>query len=144
MEIIYRALAARDKKRVAATVDTVEIVERAHAGDALALETVECFCGILGAFAGSVALTLGSLGGVYIGGGVALKLGELFTRSSFRARFEAKGRFTHYLENIPTYLITAEYRRSSACRRSSPSSCRTARAARRRPCSNGSARCATR
>ena len=109
MEIIYRALAARDKKRVAATVDTVEIVERAHAGDALALETVECFCGILGAFAGSVALTLGALGGVYIGGGVALKLGELFTRSSFRARFEAKGRFTHYLENIPTYLITAEY-----------------------------------
>ena len=100
---------ARDKKRVAATVDTVEIVERAHAGDALALETVECFCGILGAFAGSVALTLGALGGVYIGGGVALKLGELFTRSSFRARFEAKGRFTHYLENIPTYLITAEY-----------------------------------
>ena len=109
MEIIYRALAARDKKRVAASVDTVEIVERAHAGDALALETVECFCGILGAFAGSVALTLGALGGVYIGGGVALKLGELFTRSSFRARFEAKGRFTHYLENIPTYLITAEY-----------------------------------
>lgn len=80
MEIIYRALATRDKKRVAASVDTVEIVERAHAGDALALETVECFCGILGAFAGSVALTLGALGGVYIGGGVALKLGELFTR----------------------------------------------------------------
>ncbi|WP_175781962.1 bifunctional transcriptional regulator/glucokinase [Burkholderia anthina] len=109
MEIIYRALAARDKKRVAATVDTVEIVERAHAGDALALETVECFCGILGAFAGSVALTLGALGGVYVGGGVALKLGELFTRSSFRKRFEANDRCTHYLANIPTYLITAEY-----------------------------------
>jgi glucokinase len=84
IEIIYRALAARDK-RVAASVDTADIVERAHAGEALALETVECFCGILGSFAGSVALTLGALGGVYIGGGVALKLGELFTRSSFRA-----------------------------------------------------------
>ena len=39
MEIIYRA---PPTKRVAATVDTVEIVERAAT---LALETVECFCG---------------------------------------------------------------------------------------------------
>lgn len=109
IELIYRALAARDKKRVAASVDTPHVVERAHAGDPLALEAIECFCGILGAFAGSLALTLGALGGVYIGGGVALKLGELFTRSSFRERFEAKGRFAHYLSNVPTYLITAEY-----------------------------------
>jgi glucokinase len=109
IELIYRALAARDKKRVSGDVDPAHVVERAHAGDALALEAVECFCGILGSFAGSLALTLGSLGGVYVGGGVALKLGELFTRSSFRARFEAKGRFSTYLENVPTYLITAEY-----------------------------------
>lgn len=94
---------------MAASVDTPHVVERAHAGDPLALEAIECFCGILGAFAGSLALTLGALGGVYIGGGVALKLGELFTRSSFRERFEAKGRFAHYLSNVPPYLITAEY-----------------------------------
>ena len=85
---------------------------------------------ILGAFAGSVALTLGARRRT--SARVALKLGELFTRSSFRARFETKGRFTHYLENIPTYLITAEYPAFSACRRSSRSSCRTARAVRRR------------
>ena len=107
--LIYRALAARDGKHVPADIDTPHVVAQAHSGDALALETVECFCGILGAFAGSIALTLGALGGVYIGGGVALKLGELFTRSSFRERFEAKGRFAQYLANVPTYLITAEY-----------------------------------
>ena len=109
LELIYRALAERDNKHVADHADPAYVVERAHAGDALALETVECFCGILGAFAGSLALTLGALGGVYVGGGVALKLGELFTRSCFRARFEAKGRFSTYLESVPTYLITAEY-----------------------------------
>ncbi len=37
------------------------------------------------------------------------RLGELFARSSFRARFEAKGRFEEYLKNVPTYVITAEY-----------------------------------
>ncbi|CAN0619158.1 putative Glucokinase / HTH-type transcriptional regulator [Burkholderia multivorans] len=107
--LIYRALAARDGKRVPAGADAPHVVAQAQAGDALALETVECFCGILGSFAGSIALTLGALGGVYIGGGVALKLGELFTRSSFRERFEAKGRFAQYLANVPTYLITADY-----------------------------------
>jgi glucokinase len=109
IELIYRALAARDKKRVAPTVDPAYVVDRAHAGDALALEAVECFCGILGTFAGNLAVTLGALGGLYIGGGVVLKLGDLFLRSSFRERFEAKGRFAPYLANVPTYIITAEY-----------------------------------
>jgi glucokinase len=109
IELIYRALAARDKKRVPPTVNPADVVERAHAGEALALEAVDCFCGILGTFAGNLAVTLGALGGIYIGGGVVLKLGDLFLRSSFRRRFEAKGRFEPYLANVPTYLITAEY-----------------------------------
>ncbi|MEM5424119.1 bifunctional transcriptional regulator/glucokinase [Paraburkholderia sp. BR14263] len=109
LELIYRALAARDKKKLPADLGTAEVVQRAHDGDALALETVECFCGILGSFAGNIAMTLGSLGGIYIGGGVVPRLGDLFTRSSFRQRFEAKGRFDTYLSNVPTYVITAEY-----------------------------------
>ncbi|CAM2194007.1 putative Glucokinase / HTH-type transcriptional regulator [Paraburkholderia kururiensis] len=109
IEVIYRALAARDKKRVAASLDTSEVVKRALQGDELSAEAVECFCGILGTFAGNIAMTLGSLGGIYIGGGVVPRLGEFFERSSFRQRFEAKGRFETYLANIPTYVITAEY-----------------------------------
>ncbi|WP_321913920.1 MULTISPECIES: bifunctional transcriptional regulator/glucokinase [unclassified Paraburkholderia] len=109
VELIYRALAARDKKKVSADLNPAEVVKRAHEGEALALETVECFCGILGSFAGNIAMTLGSLGGIYIGGGVVPRLGDLFTRSSFRQRFEAKGRFDTYLANVPTYVITAEY-----------------------------------
>ncbi|WP_322033423.1 bifunctional transcriptional regulator/glucokinase [Paraburkholderia sp. J76] len=109
LELIYRALAARDKKKLAADLGTAEVVQRAHDGEALAVETVECFCGILGSFAGNIAMTLGSLGGIYIGGGVVPRLGDLFTRSSFRQRFEAKGRFDAYLANVPTYVITAEY-----------------------------------
>ncbi|MGF6775503.1 bifunctional transcriptional regulator/glucokinase [Paraburkholderia sp. GAS334] len=110
LEVIYRALAARDKKRVAASVDAPEITRRAlEDNEPLALETVDCFCGILGTFAGNIAVTLGALGGIYIGGGVVPRLGEHFAKSSFRKRFEAKGRFEAYLANVPTYVITAQY-----------------------------------
>ena len=57
--------------------------------------------------AGNLAITLGALGGVYIGGGVVPRLGEFFDRSPFRSRFETKGRFSHYLAAIPTWVITA-------------------------------------
>jgi glucokinase len=109
VEVIYRALAARDKKRVPSNFDTSDVVKRALEGEPLATESVDVFCGILGTFAGNIAVTLGSLGGIYIGGGVVPRLGELFERSSFRARFEAKGRFEAYLQSVPTYVITAEY-----------------------------------
>ena len=107
IEVIYRALAARDKKCV--TFDTSDVVKRALDGEPLAAESVEVFCSILGTFAGNIAVTLGSLGGIYIGGGVVPRLGEFLERSSFRERFEAKGRFESYLKNVPTYVITAEY-----------------------------------
>jgi glucokinase len=109
LEVIYRALAARDKKRAPAVLDPAAVVNRALKGEALAMEVVDCFCGILGTFAGDIAMTLGALGGIYIGGGVVPRLGDVFMRSPFRERFEAKGRFGHYLANVPTYVITAEY-----------------------------------
>jgi glucokinase len=109
IEVIYRALAARDKKRVPSNFDTSDVVKRALEGEPLAAESVDVFCGILGTFAGNIAVTLGSLGGIYIGGGVVPRLGEFFERSSFRKRFEAKGRFEAYLQSVPTYVITAEY-----------------------------------
>ncbi len=83
------------------------ILERGLAGqDALCERTLDSFCAMLGGFAGSVALTLGARGGVYVGGGIVPRLGEAFFQSRFRERFEAKGRFQSYLAGIPTVLIT--------------------------------------
>lgn len=73
-------------------------------------DTINVFCGMLGSFAGNQALTLGALGGVYIGGGVAPQLEELFDKSPFRERFEAKGRFRDYVRPIPTYLLLSHSR----------------------------------
>lgn len=103
----------------------LEAIHRVLSGDSLAapditrqaldgscdacLRTVETFCGILGSVAGNVALTLGATGGMYIGGGIVPRLGPLFARSSFRRRFEDKGRLSPYLARIPTWLITEPY-----------------------------------
>lgn len=86
-----------------------EIVHAARVGDRVAREALTVFSAMLGSVAGDVALTLGSLGGMYIGGGVVKQLGDLFDRDLFRARFLEKGRFNSYLARIPTYLITADY-----------------------------------
>lgn len=109
VELIYRALADR-AGRPGESLAAPEISRRALAGEcALCDETVEAFCGMLGTVAGNLAVTLGAQGGVYIGGGIVPRLGERFARSSFRSRFEQKGRFAGYLGQIPTYVITADY-----------------------------------
>ncbi|WP_137918393.1 glucokinase [Hydrogenophaga sp. 2FB] len=76
-----------------------------HGRHAQALEALKMFCGVLGAVAGNLALTLGARGGVYIGGGVVPRLGTWFDTSPFRERFEAKGRFERYLDDIPVWVI---------------------------------------
>jgi glucokinase len=73
----------------------------------LASDALEMFCGFLGSVAGNLALTLGARGGIYIGGGIVPRFKERFARSSFRARFEAKGRYQSYLQGITTWLIDA-------------------------------------
>ncbi|KQV49318.1 RpiR family transcriptional regulator [Pelomonas sp. Root1217] len=109
LELIYKALADRN----GVTTEPLQapaITQRAlEDGDALCLETLEVFCGLLGTCAANLAVTLGSLGGIYIGGGIVPRLGEYFDRSPFRERFEDKGRFRDYVSAIPTFVITAEH-----------------------------------
>lgn len=71
-------------------------------------EALDIFCGLLGSVAGDLALTLGAYRGVYIGGGIVPQLGSYFEQSSFRERFEAKGRFRHHLEQVPVFVINTE------------------------------------
>jgi len=105
--LIREALAAQ-QGLVFETLEPAGIVERGLAGgDALCLDTLECFAGMLGTVAANLAVTLGARGGIYIGGGVVPRIGAWFGRSPFRARFEHKGRFSGYTAAIPTFLITA-------------------------------------
>ncbi|SFV10671.1 glucokinase [Pseudoduganella namucuonensis] len=109
IELIYRAL-CHHKGVAREEIAVPEIVRRALDGEcALCDEVVEAFCRMLGTVAGNLGVTLGAQGGIYIGGGIVPRLGARFDRSGFRARYEAKGRFSGYLGRIPTYVITAQY-----------------------------------
>jgi glucokinase len=105
MEIIHRALAERNGVAAPARSSPEIIAAALEQHDALCLEVLECFCGMLGSAAANLAVTLGAFGGVYIGGGIVPRLATWFASSPFRARFEAKGRFAGYVAQIPTYVI---------------------------------------
>ncbi|RRJ83972.1 glucokinase [Aestuariirhabdus litorea] len=68
-------------------------------------ETVLRFGAMLGSVAGNLALTLGAGGGLYLGGGIVEKLYPLLQASGFRQRFEDKGRYREYLQQIPTRAL---------------------------------------
>ena len=105
---LYEALCQIDGAASAA-LDPAGVTGAATAGsDPRCVEAVEIFFGFLGSVAGNLALTLGSRGGMYIGGGIIPRLGDWIDRSTFRERFVAKGRFRDYLDGIPTFLIHAE------------------------------------
>jgi glucokinase len=109
LENLYLAIAALDGKAFRERPMAADIARAARAGsDELAAETVRIFNAMLGSTAGSLALTMGARGGVYIAGGIIRQWGPLFDRKLFRHRFEAKGRMRDYLAPIPCYLITAE------------------------------------
>jgi glucokinase len=109
MEIVYRALAHRNGVN-ARTRDSAAIITGAlEEKDALCIETLECFCGMLGSAAANLAVTLGAFGGIFIGGGIVPRLKEWFKTSPFRTRFESKGRFTDYIADIPTFVISTPH-----------------------------------
>ncbi len=109
IELIHRALRAR-AGLASTALSAPEITRRALDGsDAVCAETLDAFCAMLGTAAANLAVTLGAMGGIYIGGGIVPRLGMYFDRSPFRSRFEDKGRFSDYVKAIPTYVITAEH-----------------------------------
>jgi glucokinase len=105
---LRQAIAAL-RKQVIEPIAPDEITRRVLAGeDELCHDAVMVFCSMLGTIAGNLALTLGARGGIYLGGGILPKLDNIFEESSFRTRFEEKGRFASYLASIPCYVIRAE------------------------------------
>jgi glucokinase len=109
IELIYNALADHQGCTNIQPLEAAEITQRAmDNSDSVCTETMEVFCGMLGTAAANLAVTQGAFGGIYLGGGIVPRLGKYFDHSSFRQRFEDKGRFSDYVRKIPTFVITAE------------------------------------
>ena len=102
---LHDAIAAIDGRSVPARSPS-QITEAALAGACpVCREALDMFCAMLGTVAGDLALTFGGRGGVYIAGGIVPRFVDHLARSTFRAQFEAKGRFRDYLAAIPVQVI---------------------------------------
>ena len=86
-----------------------EVSELAAQGDPAAVRSVEDFFDVLATFAGDLALMAWAAGGIYLSGGVLRRLMSSLDPERFRARFEDKGRFTHFMETVPLAWIRAEH-----------------------------------
>ncbi|CDG22744.1 Glucokinase [Xenorhabdus poinarii G6] len=103
---IYRSLQKLNNQSVEDLTPS-DISDRALNGNCpICKQALELFCRALGRFGGNLALNISAFGGVYIAGGIVPRFLEFFQTSGFRQGFENKGRFTHYLRDIPVYLIT--------------------------------------
>jgi glucokinase len=76
--------------------------------DHLSKETLHLFCQIFGSVAGSIALTTGSLGGIYITSDLIRNFLDFFIESDFVASFENKGRMKYFMTDIPIYFSKKE------------------------------------
>ncbi len=105
LENIYSAL-IDVRGEQAEPLSASEVFAAAADSSSLAADAVAVFFEIMGQVAGDLALTMGAWDGVYIGGGIAKRYPDILTDSRFRAAFDGKGRHSHILERVPTYLIT--------------------------------------
>jgi glucokinase len=87
--------------------DPAAVISR-HAlarSDAPCERALDLFCALYGAEAGNLALKVLARGGVYLAGGIAGKIIPRLAEGGFRQGFEQKGRYTAFLQGVPTYVI---------------------------------------
>ena len=86
-----------------------EIVSGAEQSDALCLQSIADFTGILGSVCGDIALLTGSLSGLFLSGAMLVKMDRFFDRRLFMTRFTDKGPFAAWCSSVPVGFISAEY-----------------------------------
>ena len=75
---------------------------------AICVRALDIFVSVYGAEAGNLALKLMATGGVFLSGGIAMRILPKLTAPAFMRSFVAKGRMQPLLERIPVKVITNE------------------------------------
>jgi glucokinase len=102
---LYRALCAIEgQPAVLATPDAITAAAVSNQ-DALARQSLDVFCGLLGSTIGDMALQYGAHGGVYLAGGILPQIREYLLNSTFVSRYLNKGPMREALERIPVKVV---------------------------------------
>lgn len=100
---LHHALART--RGVAPTQASPDAISGAAAEDALAHDTLDLFCGLLGSAVGDMVLLYGAHGGVQLAGGILPQIRDFLARSSFVPRFLDKGPMRESLLHVPVTLV---------------------------------------
>jgi len=76
--------------------------------DSMSKETLHLFCRIFGSVTGTIALSTGCLGGIYITSDLVRNFLDFFIDSDFLKSFEDKGRLKYYMTDIPIFISRKE------------------------------------
>jgi glucokinase len=86
--------------------DAPRVTELAfHEGHPAAVGAMDLFVAVYGAYAGNLALTGLTRGGVYVAGGIAPKIVGKLKEGGFLKAFRDKGRFAALMEEIPIHVV---------------------------------------
>jgi glucokinase len=106
---LYEAICAVERKDPEA-LQPADVMQRGIQGSVpMCAEALQTFCALLGRVTGDLVLTLGALGGVYIGGGIVPRMADYFLRSPFHESYLDKGRYRDYLAPVPIKIITTPH-----------------------------------
>ena len=71
----------------------------------ICVQTLDLFVSVYGAEAGNLALRAKSVGGLYVGGGIAPKILAKLTDGTFIRAFVDKGRYREFVADIPVQVV---------------------------------------
>lgn len=111
LEHIFWFLVEKGKHKTELTEEEIprQVIEQGLSGKSkICVEALEWFASLYGAAAGNVALQFLSVGGLYLAGGIALRILPVLKQGMFMKSFISKGRFQALLEKIPVHVVLNE------------------------------------
>lgn len=103
---IYHAICRVEGREPAAKTPADVTAAWGDGSDPCAVEAIELFAVYLGRVAGDLALVFMARGGIFLAGGIALKIIPALKAPAFRQAFEDKAPHSALLAKMPVFVIT--------------------------------------
>ncbi|WP_052501493.1 glucokinase [Thiomicrospira microaerophila] len=108
LEALYAFYADLPVKDNQAWLSAPQIHQLAEGGDDVAIKTLNSFVEIYGSYIGNLTLLWPARAGIYIAGGIAVKLERWMRQPAFLNALHAKGRMMRLVQAMPVYLVKDE------------------------------------
>ncbi len=95
----------QDRKDFKQSITAAEIHALALNGDDIAVQTLDTFVEVYGAYIGNLGLVWKSTAGIYIAGGIATKIQDWMEKPIFIKALLNKGRMEQQVKDLPVFLV---------------------------------------